>query len=315
MKKIILASLLLSPSLYSAEADNFTARKLVVEDVREEVNALANTYLEKAVKSLSQSSKCDQDQLYTELRKYFANHSKGELVKEILYKETIAKNTLPLKESVYGEWSVSNGYLLGNKKAALSPLALSPLIRIGEHSIGVDKLEHMFGMGFSYFTKHHLKNKSIDSVLSRGVLAEKTILGGNIIATGVFSYADLSANFNGMRFWNHVLLKNNDILGAEYNRGPFIKCEDNKWAVNTEKSIDFADYVDASFDESLNCSKFASKKGAKKFAKAINGLGFSGCPVDASRIPEMMKKYEAHKINKFIINDEGLGTVSYINEI
>lgn len=315
MKKLILASLLFSPSLYSAEADNFTARKLVVEDVREEVNALANTYLEKAIKSLSHSSNCDQNALYTELRKYFANHSKGELVKEILYKETIAKYSLPLKESVYGEWSVPNGFLLGRKKAALSPLALSPLIRIGEHNIGVDKLEHMFGMGFSYFTKHHLNNKSIDSVLSRGVLAEKTILGGNIIATGVFSYADLSANFNGMRFWNHILLKNNDILGADFNRGPFVKCEENKWIVNTEKSIDFADYVDASFDESLNCSKFASKKGAKKFNKAIKDLGFSGCPVDASRIPEMKKKYEAHKINKFIINDEGLGTVSYINEI
>lgn len=303
----------------AAEADNFTARKLVIQDVREEVNSLAGKYLRQAALAQNKlnigcnNSKAEMS-LYLELRKYFANHSKGELVKEILYKDSIAKTNLPLKKSVYSEWKVSNGFLLGRKKAALSPLALSPLIRIGEFDIGVDKLEHMFGMGFSYFTKHNLEDKSVKKILSTGVLYEKTILGGNMLATGVFAYADLSANFNGMRFWNHILQKQDDILGKEYNRGPFIQCLNNEWAVNESKSIDFADYVDASFDESINCSKFATRSGAKKFSAAINARGFNECPVDKSQVSELIRKYNKHDISRYIINDEGLGTVSYINE-
>jgi hypothetical protein len=318
MKKLIPLTLLLSTTLMAAEADNFSAHHLAIQDVKQQVNELSNTYLAKSVADLNNIQGCKsakaETELYTELRKYFANHSKGELVKEILYKENISKNALPLKQSVYGEWKVNNGYLLGKKSAASSPLALSPLIRIGEQNIGVDKLEHMFGMGFSYFTKHNLEGKSIKKILKGGVLAEKTILGGNMLATGVFAYADLSANFNGMRFWNHVLQKQDDILGAEYNRGPFVKCEDGLWKIDESHPIDFSDYVDASFDESINCSKFATRSGAKKFKKAINERGFSGCPIDSSKVVEMKEKYNHHEIGKYIINDEGLGTVSYLNE-
>lgn len=318
MKKLIPLTLLFTTTLMAAEADNFSAHQLAIQDVRPQINERANSFLAKAVADLNNIQGCNgekaEETLYTELRKYFANHSKGELVKEILYTENISKNALPLKQSVYGEWTVPNGYLLGKKSAASSPLALSPLIRVGEQTIGVDKLEHMFGMGFSYFTKHNLKGKSIKKVLKGGVVFEKTILGGNFLATGVFAYADLSANFNGMRFWNHVLQKQDDILGAEYNRGPFVKCEDGLWKINESNPIDFSDYVDASFDESINCSKFATKAGARKFKKAIAERGFSGCPIDSSKMNEMREKYNHHEIGKYIINVEGLGTVSYFNE-
>ena len=95
----------------------------------------------------------------------------------------------------------------------------------------------MFGMGFTYFTKHYQKGKDIKDVLSYGIALEKTILGGNVFATGVFSYGDLSANFNGMRFWNHVLQKNDDILGSEHNLGPYVTCSADKWQVNEKLSL------------------------------------------------------------------------------
>ena len=319
MKKIMLTlSLISSINTYAAEADNFTAHGLTIIDVKSDINQLANDYLKKAVTDVNLKSKCNTDKseatLYTELRKYFGNHSKGQLVKDILYSETVPKNALPLRESVYGSWTVGNGYLLGRKKAALSPLALSPLIRVGSEVIGVDKLEHMFGMGFTYFTKHHLEGKEIKSVLKTGILYEKTILGGNVIATGVFSYGDLSANFNGMRFWNHLLQKQDDILGAQNNRGPFITCENSKWAVSTDNAIDFSNYVDPSYDESINCSKFANNSGVKKFTKAIKDRGFHGCPINAEKLNDMKAKYEILGIGHYIINDEGLGNVSYFNE-
>jgi hypothetical protein len=275
----------------------------------------------KAVADVNKNSKgCNEEALYTELQKYFANHSKGQLVKDILYTDKIEKVALPLKKSVYENWTPTNGYLLGKKSAASSPLALSALIKIGEQDIGVDKLEHMFGMGFNYFNKHYTEGKDIVKVLKNGIFYEKTILGGNVFATGVFSYGDLSANFNGMRFWNHMLQKEDDILGADQNLGPYITCNANKWEVNKSNPIDFKNYIDASMDESINCSKFASGKGLSKFKTAVIKRKFTAedgsalCPLDPKLLKEMQNKYKAHNIEHFIINDEGLGKVSYFNE-
>lgn len=321
MKNLILiATFSITTSAFAAEADNFSARNLKLTDASPEVNALANKYLKKALDDLNAKGNCDEEALYPELRKYFANHSKGEFVKDILYKNAVSINNLPIKQSVYENWDKGDGFLLGRKKAATSPLALSPLIKIGEESVGVDKLEHMFGMGFTYFTKHYGKDKKIESVLKYGVALEKTILGGNIIATGVFSYADLAANFNGMRFWNHMLQKHDDILGSENNLGPYILCSDNKWVANEKNPIDFRNYIDSSMDESINCSKFAARSGVKKFKKAVAKRGFTdsnnqaACPVEPHKLEEMKGKYKAHNIGHFILNDDGLETVSYFNE-
>ncbi len=321
MKKLIILPLLLAAQfVIAAEADNFTARTLNLIDASFAVNTLANNYLKSAVDESNRISNCNEETLYTELRKYFANHSKGQLVQEILYKETIAKNALPIKESIYSEWTVTNGYLLGRKKAANSPLALSPLIQIGDQIIGVDKFEHMFGMGFTYFKEHYSKEKDIKKILKKGIFLEKTALGGNILATGVFSYGDLSANFNGMRFWNHMLLKSDDILGADQNLGPYVACENSKWQVVEKNPIDFRNYIDASMDESINCSKFASKSGEAKFKAAlvkrnfIDSEGNALCPVNPDKLIELKNKYKPSNIQHFIINEDGNDTVSYFNE-
>jgi hypothetical protein len=317
MNKFYLCLFLISNALFAAESDNFTARKLNLIDVASDVNLLANDYLKQAITKINAEGNCDEakaeDKLYEELQKYFANHSNGELVKTILNTNKVEKNNLALKESVYGRWEKHNGFLLGKASAASSPLALSPLIQIGDQPIGVDKLEHMFGMGFSYFTKFYGEGVSIKEVLKLGILMERTILGGNFLATGVFSYGDLSANFNGMRFWNHMLLKKDDILGKEYNLGPYIKCVGSKWQANEESTIDFRNYIEASMDESINCSKFANISGQRRFTAAIKKLGFS-CPVDPAKLLELKEKYKAQNIEHFILNYEGTATSSYFNE-
>lgn len=317
---IIFGLIYFNSNLHSAEADNFTARSLPIVDVSNEINSKADFYLNKAIDEVNKTSACNEKALYAELRKYFSNHSKGELVKDILYHNIVSIINLPLKSSIYEEWTVADGYLLGRKKAATSPLALSPLIKIGDQVVGVDKFEHMFGMGFTYFKKHYIDDKSLKNVLKNGIIKEKTFLGGNIFATGVFSYSDLSANFNGMRFWNHILQKQDDILGSEYNLGPYVFCAEGKWQANSKRLIDFKNYIDASMDESINCSKFAKSKSVIKIKAAIKKRGIVDvnnegmCPVEPQKLQEMRKKYSHLEIEHFIINDEGLGTVSYLNE-
>jgi len=320
--------LTLSCELIAGEADHYTNRNAYIEDISETINTLANSYLKLSTLKLNDAGNCDnsidsEKLLYKELTKYFANHTKGILVKEILHEEYVSKRMIGLKESIYKEWSIFNGFLLGKKSAADSPLALTPMIRIGDHVVGTDKLEHMFGMGQIYFKNYYLKNKKLRRVLKKGIAREKTFLGGNIFATGVFAYADLSANFNGMRFWNHMLQKRDDILGSQHNIGPYIKCESGKWEVLKDNPIDFKNYIDASMDESINCSKFATKKGLKKFKRSLQRLDASyNCPMSKKVLNDMYSKYDVitpkdkkgRKISHWILNKEGNGKVSYFNE-
>ncbi|OUR99797.1 hypothetical protein A9Q84_01855 [Halobacteriovorax marinus] len=322
---ILLGSILLSGAGFAAEADHYTSRNDLLEDISDRLNSDANESLRKAVENSKALGECDSKKaelaLYKELRNYFANHTKGEIVKGLLHSNNTAKRAIPLNESIYGEWSIFDGYLLGKKSAANSPLALSPMIKVGEQLVGIDKLEHMFGMGFKYFKSHHIKGKKLRKVLKRGIFSEKTILGGNILATGVFAYGDLSANFNGMRFWNHVLQRRDDVLGADQNIGPYILCVDNSFVVNTENPIDFKNYIDASMDESVNCSKFATKNGARKYKRAMEKRGFS-CPMSQSSLNEILTKYgvvtpkdrKKRPISHWIINTDGNEDVSYFNE-
>ena len=342
MKKLIslsLISVVISYSAYSAEADHYTDRDLFLEDGSTIINLKANKMLEEGLVKANKNSQCGQvelskketrnneKKLYQILRTYFGNHSKGELSKYLLTTNDIPKRTFKLKDSIYSEWSIFNGYLLGKKSAANSPLALTSMVKVGDQIIGIDKFEHMFCMGFSYFKNYHLKGKSLKTILKRGIVLEKTTLGGNMIATGVFAYADLSANFNGMRFWNHMLQKQNDVLGESFNVGPFISCEQGKWKT-TQNKIDFTNYMDSSMDESINCSKFATKDGLKKFNGSLKRLNKEvvpsdhNCPMIDTSLKALSEKYNViiqedkkkRPISHWIINEKGSGQVSYFNE-
>ncbi len=316
---ILIFCLLSTALIHGAEVDHYSARNKSMEDALDTLNERANTYLQRALlRSNLQSKGCNEESLYKELKIYFANHSKGQFSKDLLYDPTIPKTVIPLEESIYQNWTVWNGYLLGRDKAKDSPLALGPIVKLGPYIVGTDKFEHMFGMGNDYFERYYRKGKSLLSILKHGVFLEKTILGGNVLATGVFSYADLSANFNGMRSWNHMLQKEDDILGAKYNEGPYITCNNQEWIQN--KEIDFSNYIDLSMDESINCSKFASKKGTRKFINSIKSLN-KFCLEKNSSYAEL-QKYDVpipgdkreRTISHFILNREGHKKVSYFNE-
>ncbi len=315
MKLFFLSLVMLSTSAFAAEADNFTAYKLDVLDQTEALNTLVNKKIALAVERANMAPGCNEGALHENLRFDFHNHIKSQMIKDILSGDELQAYILPLKSSVYKKWSILDGFLLGKKGAEKSPLALSPLIKINDQIIGVDKLEHMFGNGFSYYTRYYDKGLTIKKVLKKGIIGEKTYLGGNILATGVFTYADLSANFNGMRFWNHVTLKYDDILGKEYNAGPYVTCENNRWAV--ANPVDMRTYIDITMDESINCSKLATKRGARKLKAAIKELQLNGietCLDSMTRLEAMIPKYSRKNIYKYIHNFDGIEDVSYLNE-
>lgn len=319
---IILVFLVSLPLIKAAEVDHYSLPYSDIPDVENILHQKVQDYLQMALKEANTLGLCDQDMLYEKMRLYFNNHSHGQLAKDIIYDEGFPSVRMDLEDSVFKEWNIFNGFLLGRNKAKESPLALGPIMKVGSQVLGTDKIEHFFGSGFSYFQRHHQKGKKLLKVLKRGVFLEKTILGGNFLATGVFSYADLAANFNGMRFWNHVLQKQDDVLGREHNLGPYVSCEYGQWVQVRE--IDLTDYFDESFDESINCSKFATSRGFEKYTHSVEEISEKReearhCLAKSENNSWLTQKYNVplengEPIAHWIINEDGHEQVSYFNE-
>ena len=128
-----------------------------------------------------------------------------------------------------------------------------------------------------------------------------------------------------MRFWNHVLQKREDVMGQ--NIGPYVTCNNDKFEAVKENPIDFTKYVDKSMDESVNCSKFATKSAVRKVRKSLERLSEEydvefKCPMSMEDLQSMYDKYDVtiygdkkkRSISHFILNNDGYDDVSYFNE-
>lgn len=295
---------------WAAETDQFSKLDYPIQDSSEILNNRANDYLRLSLDALNaKSSSCDEEELYNELRRYYNNHIRGILMKEILKDSQFDKRNISKEESIFRGWTPWDGIGMGLPFLKSSKLILTGVMKVGDQTIGTDKLEHFWGQGFYYFKKNYLNNKGVIKAVKQGITKEKIYLGGNKIGNGVFSYGDLGANFNGMRFWNHMLQLRPDVLGEKHNIGPYVKCVDKKWV--QVKEIDFKYYIDDSMDESINCSKFPSKSTLKKVIKEVKERNLS-CPMDRNRLDKMLAKYG--EMSKWIINEEGLGELKYFKE-
>lgn len=307
----LLFSVITFSRVFASEADTFTRRNEALDDSAEIINLKANKAIQSSINSANASNNgCDEKNLYTNLRVYFNNHMKGKLTIDIINSSEIPKREIALADSVYGNWTPWDGLGMGLGFMKKTKETLATVVKLDEHMVGVDKFEHMFGQGFIYFSDNYLQGKGAVYSARMGAFREKTILGGNKLANGVFSYGDLSANFNGMRMWNHMLQRRDDVLGTDHNIGPYISCENDKWT--QVKEIDFRNYIDDSMDEAINCSKFTSESTVTKFKNNIKARGLENCPVDQRRLDDMVVKYGPS--SKWMVNQKGNGVVKYFSE-
>ena len=324
-QKILLICLISFISFsYASEIDNFTNRYKPLKDSAKVINQktvqlfkesldMANTppelfgYFEDNFPS--DFSSCNKQILYDKLRLHFKNHLFGKLTKFILKSPLVNRRPTNMKKSIYKDISFFESMVLAGP-ARFKKEVGGPIVRIGDSTVGADKFEHMFGRGWVYFRKFYKKNKTLEEVLKFGDRSERYMLGAK--TTGVYSYGDMTANFNGMRFWNHVLNEHDDILGKKYNQGPYVKCIDDLWVM--VKKIDWRNYIDDAFDESINCSKFDEDSMTKKVISRVKKLESRDregrrymCPVDPEKLDSMYQKY--FPISKWIINTSGHDTL------
>lgn len=135
-------------------------------------------------------------------------------------------------------------------------LPMAQTIRLGDVYLGIDKIGHMFGFGRRYLQRYHrhrnagdTHDEALDRVLAWGLRQELTLVGK--LVDGIFSHADLEANYQGFR------------LARALSHGPdalFFR-EGDAWCYRG--GLDIRDYITPDLDESYNTNDYAGWRGRR----------------------------------------------------
>ncbi len=299
----------LSPLVYASEVDNFTDRYEPLADSLDYLNQKTEEVFDQALLLVNEKKGCSQKRLYKNLRVYFRNHVQGKFNRWLAHTDEIAKRPVNNSHGIYQDFKWYEAPTAVIKDLYQDTTAEA--IMVNGVQTGTDKFEHFFGRGYAYFmkAKNSKKNNKMKEVLRFGHKSEKYFLGAH--TTGIYSYGDLAANFHGMRFWNHLLFKSQDVLGAEYNQGPYVVCREGQWRKNLISGkfpFDWKNYVDVSWDEGQNCSAFRTEALLNKAKKRVQileertGLRHT-CPVNPETIKSLKEKMLP--FSKWFINSDG----------
>ena len=318
---------------FAAEVDSVTTRNIELENVIDSVNAIFNQRIQEGIENANRQpafvvdlndpaggdsdGDCDQEGLYTELRKaiyqsFTASWGLKGYDLDLQLRELLARYSysLLLNDSIYRDIDYIEGFSLNFKE-------LSDVVDINGVLVGLDKLGHFFAEGWRYFELTHSDGQTIEQALAWGRSQELGKFGYSM--TGIFSYADLVANFNGWRFWNRVLLSRPDplkgMLANLFDR-PYVSCRIQiiesivngkivrAWEQNA--AFDLSDYIDGAWDEGNNCNSYANPFIEQKVVARIEEVdaGFS-CPVNKGQCLRARKKYGYYA--KYLLHPSCLG--------
>ncbi len=146
-------------------------------------------------------------------------------------------------------------------------MPMARTIRVGDVYTGTDKLGHVFGFGRRYYNRYRAglargldEEEALRRVVRWGVAIERYLAGG--VLDGVFSYADVEANYQGLR----LAL---DMCGGD---APYLAPTARGWIL--ARPVDLGRYVTPNFDESYYNSHFSEQRW-----KSIRSILEGYCPL------------------------------------
>jgi hypothetical protein len=302
----VFAMVFISVQAYGSEIDTFTGSCEPLPDLSFHLNEKVMEGLKEAAINANRMSRlryyrdvypfrgtagtdyCSLAALQSEIRKRFARALEGQLETYLNELPPSAAARIDFDHSIYRDFTVEETPTLAGLKK------MGAVVRMGPYRVGADKFGHFFSEGWSYFIRVQENKGNIDEALLFGEMSESIYFGA--LTTGVFSFADLAANFNGLRFWNRVAGDHPDPLFPEKEVKPYFRCKNSQWVL--EADFDWREYVDPAWDERFNQSLFRNQMLLEKVSKRIDSLKEepSGCLCDLMDQEEdvamlMLRKY------------------------
>ena len=230
---------------------------------------------------------CSVAVLQAEIRKRFARALEGQLETYVNGLPSGVAQRVDFSRSIYQDFTVEETPTIASLKK------IGAVVRIGPYLVGADKFGHFFSEGWSYYIRVQENEGNIEEALLFGEMSESIYFGA--LTTGVFSFADLSANFNGLRFWSRIAGDRPDPLFPDDEVEPYFKCKNNQWVL--EKDFDWRAYIDPAWDERFNYSLFRNQILLDKVSKRIESLKeeSSLCLCEVMDQEEEMDRLMIHK--------------------
>lgn len=121
-----------------------------------------------------------------------------------------------------------------------------PTIKVNGVLIGSDKLGHFLSQGRKFWLRYR-RSEDEAKAAEHSAYTERALFGQ--MTTGVYSNADLVANYEGYRFYRSLF--EDDIVPG---KPAILAWRGNKWVV--QQTFTWADFVNEYWDEALNVNHF-----------------------------------------------------------
>ena len=250
LKKFIsIFFILFSLSAISLETDQYMTWQIDLNDSTNQVNDYIQKNISQALKKTSAKTSC-QDASIIAVDWNGRTTDMLSLIESHFYSTPRVDRFPPLTRSAKGvvEDSIYRDVWVFKLKV------FGVNIQMNGVYFGVDKLGHFITVGRDYY-KSYIKylnrgkstGEAVERALKRGVFSERTYYG--YIVSGVFSFADLEANYQGLEFVRSFCEGNNPLLKRS-NSG--------SWKLS--RNIDISPYITPKWDESFYTSTFTRKR-------------------------------------------------------
>ena len=231
-------SALLPPVSLAYETDQLTNRGDPIEDSTDVLNRKVNNTIAKIVEEWDRGH--DEMAFVNAIYRDIGGvHWVDRIERWAMRSPEVDKLDIPRYGSVFSGqpiWAVRVTALFGVGKT----------IMVNKQLIGTDKLGHFISQGRKYY-RRFTRHGSEERAAKQSTFTERAIFGQ--LSNGIFSNADLVANYEGHRFYRSLFED-----GIIEGKPSILRWEDDHWVIQRE--FDWADHVNEYWDEALNVNYF-----------------------------------------------------------
>jgi hypothetical protein len=236
---ILAAALLLAPQICGAyETDQFSGRLKPIQDSTEALDQRVNQSIQSAVADWQG----DRNDLRVVNQIYFdigGRHWVDKIERWAMESDQVERLQPSRYDSIYTGhpiWATRVAKLFG----------VGPTIKLNGVLIGSDKLGHFLSQGRKFY-KRYLRYLDEARAAEHSAYTERAIFGQ--MTTGVYSNADLVANYEGYVFYRSLF--EDDVIPG---KPAILAWDSGRWII--QRDFTWADHVNEYWDEALNINHF-----------------------------------------------------------
>jgi hypothetical protein len=256
---VLIASLAAARPALADETDNFTCRLRVLRDSLAAFDSIMNARIQAALAQANAGpQRCDEACLRRTLQeniggtdRHLAGIPHSRFERWIAERADVDRCRVSFRDSIYGARPYDQPWLFPFTGRVIF---IADSVRLAGTMVGLDKINHFLLEGLAHWKSVQQPDGNIGAVMAKELgpphrqfrWTEYGLKGWSL--TGVVAYADLAAGYSGYRFWRDV-----SSIGQ---RGSFVGSDPASGRLIQRRAFTFAEYVNGSWDEGINCSVF-----------------------------------------------------------